>query len=225
MFFPVALNFYFIQKIITRYVDNVNIGWYYVYIVNIKEFVIMKAYILSDKDYQTDAYVRLLAQVKEALAGFEIEEKQLARGDIHYCIGCFGCWIKKPGECVISDDIANINRAMMTSDVVVTLVPVVFGQFSANIKYALDRWLPNMLPFFQTREDGSTMHPRRYESYPRQIMIGYGDDLSAEDAQLFIDISKKHRSNIDVLFDDGSNHQVIDVLQAIELKRVVGGSL
>ncbi len=185
----------------------------------------MKAYILSDKDYQTDAYVRLLAQVKEALAGFEIEEKQLGRGDIHYCVGCFGCWIKKPGECVIGDDIANINRAMMTSDVVVYLVPVVFGQFSANIKYALDRWLPNMLPFFQTRKDGSTMHPRRYESYPRQIMIGYGDDLSAEDAQLFIDITKKHRSSVNILIDDGSDSLILNELRSADHKRVVGGAL
>lgn len=185
----------------------------------------MKAYILSDMDYQTGAYTRLLAQVKEALLGFEIEEKQLGRGDIHYCVGCFGCWVKKPGECVISDDIANINRAMMNSDVVVYLVPVVFGQFSANIKYALDRWLPNMLPFFQTRKDGSTMHPRRYESYPKQIMIGYGDDLSAEDAQLFIDINKKHRSSVDVLIDDDSDSEIVETLRLTDIKRVVGGAL
>ena len=44
----------------------------------------------------------------------------------------------------------------MTSDVVVYLCPVVFGQFSANMKYAIDRWLPNMLPYFITKDDGST---------------------------------------------------------------------
>ena len=185
----------------------------------------MKAYILSDKDYQTDAYTRLLAQTKEALAGFEIEEKQLGRGDIHYCVGCFGCWIKKPGECIIKDDIADINRAMMNSDVVIYLVPVIFGQFSANIKYAIDRWLPNMLPFFETRKDGSTMHPRRYASYPRQIMIGYGDHLSSDDAQLFIDITKKHRSSVDVWIDDGSDSQIKKALESTQLKRIVGGVL
>lgn len=185
----------------------------------------MKAYILSDKDYQTDAYERLLAQVKDALTGFDIEEKQLGRGDIHYCVGCFGCWVKTPGECVMKDDISSINRAMMNSDVVVYLVPVVFGQFSANIKYALDRWLPNMLPFFETRKDGSTMHPRRYESYPRQIMIGYGDHLSADDAQLFCDISQKHRSSVDLWIDDGTDRQIKNALSAITLKRVVGGVL
>lgn len=185
----------------------------------------MRAYILSDKDYQTEAYARLLTQMKDALSGFDIEEKQLARGDIHYCTGCFGCWIKTPGECVMKDDIAVINRAMMNSDVVVYLVPVIFGQFSANIKYALDRWLPNMLPFFETRKDGSTMHPRRYESYPKQFMIGYGDYVSAEDAQLFTDITKKHRSNVDLLIDDGSSNQIKKAFETATLKRIVGGVL
>ncbi len=185
----------------------------------------MKAYILSDMDYRTEAYTRLLSEVKEALRCFEIEEKPIGRGDIHYCVGCFGCWVKTPGECLIKDDIANINRKMMNSDVVVYLVPVVFGQFSANIKYALDRWLPNMLPFFETRKDGSTTHPPRYESYPRQIMIGYGGNSDNEDAALFIDITKKHRSDVEVLIDSGVKGQVSKMFGSISLKRVCGGPL
>lgn len=185
----------------------------------------MKAYILSDKDYMTDAYSRLLSQVKNHLLHFDIEEKQIGRGDIAFCKGCFGCWVKKPGECVISDDMANINRATMNSDVVFFLSPIVFGQFSANMKYAIDRWLPNMLPFFEVRKDGSTMHPRRYESYPKQIMIGYGEHLSPEDAQLFTDITQKHRSNVTILIDDGTENQIENALGQIALRRIAGGAL
>lgn len=187
----------------------------------------MKAYILSDKDYETHAYKRLLSQLKDYLSTkhFEIEEKKLGRDDLSFCKGCFGCWVKKPGECVISDDIASINRAIMNSDVTIYLSPVVFGQFSANMKYAIDRCLPNMLPFFEVRKDGSTMHTRRYERYPRQIMIGYGDDLDAENAQLFIDITQKHRANITMLIDDGSEYQIKNALESVTLRPVVGGSL
>ncbi len=187
----------------------------------------MNAYILSDKDHETDAYARLLSQVKDYLSSkhFEIEEKRIGRDDLAFCMGCFGCWVKKPGECVIGDDMANINRAMMNSDVVIYLCPIVFGQFSANMKNAVDRWLPNMLPFFETRKDGSTMHPRRYESYPKQIMIGYADRLNAEDAQLFIDITQKHRNHMTLLIDDGSDNLIKNQLEPVTLKRVAGGTL
>ena len=117
---------------------------------------------------------------------------------------------------------ASLNSREMNSDVVVFLTPLVFGQFSANIKNAVDRWLPNMLPFFNTRKDGSTMHPPRYDDYPKQIMMGYGADISESDAQLFSDITKKHRSNVNVLIWRGNGAEMTEALENIELKRVSG---
>ena len=124
----------------------------------------------------------------------------------------------------MKDGIAEINRACMTSDVVVYLCPIVFGLFSANMKSVIDRWLPNMLPFFMTRKDGSTMHPPRYQDYPKQIFIGYGEDVSPEEVQLFQDITLKHRSNIAMIIDHGSNAEVLSALNKVELSRI-GGSL
>lgn len=184
----------------------------------------MKAYIISDQEYQTEQFEQLHSLISSYLTtrDFEIEEIQIGRNDLAFCKGCFGCWVKKPGECVISDKIAQINSTAMNSDVVVYLNPVVFGEFSANIKNAIDRWIPNMLPFFVKRPDGSTMHPPRYSSYPRQIMVGYGESLSAEDAQLFVDIIKKHRNNVDALIYRGKSADMTEALDKIELQRVDG---
>ncbi len=186
----------------------------------------MKALIFSDKDYQTEEYQSIDRLLHSFLAekGFETEEAQIGRDELSFCMGCFGCWIKKPGECVIGDSIASLNNREMNSDIVIFLSPVVFGQFSANIKNALDRWLPNMLPFFTTRKDGSTMHPPRYDSYPGQIMVGYGEALSERDGQIFTDITKKHRSNIEVLIWRGNSKETTEALGKIDLKRT-GGAL
>lgn len=181
----------------------------------------MKAYLLSDGEFATETLLRLDALVKRFLAGrgFEIAEKRLAREELAYCVGCFGCWVKTPGECVIGDGMRDINRAAMTSDVAVYLCPVVFGQFSANIKSALDRWIPNILPFFMVRPDGSTIHPARYKTNPRLVMIGYGEDLSNEDAQLFADITKNHRQNGEVLIYTGDDEQLAAELNSIPLTK------
>lgn len=186
----------------------------------------MKAFIISDKEYQTGTleHIRQLCNGYLMERDFVIEETKIGREDLTFCMGCFGCWVKKPGECVIGDAISQINRSMMNSDVVIYLSPVVFGQFSANIKNAVDRWLPNMLPFFETRPDGSTMHPPRYDDYPKQIMIGYGDALDPDDAQLFTDITKKHRTSVEVLIFQNDELEIIERLNNIELKRI-GGQL
>ncbi|MDE6419590.1 MAG: hypothetical protein K2K87_03570 [Lachnospiraceae bacterium] len=37
------------------------------------------------------------------------------QGEIHPCIGCFGCWIKTPGKCVIHDGYENTGIQMSRS--------------------------------------------------------------------------------------------------------------
>lgn len=182
----------------------------------------MNAYIISDKDYTTETFRHLNDLICSLLKekGFTIEHREIGRNEIAPCIGCFGCWVKKPGECVMKDGMAEINNKCMNSDVVVYLSPVVFGQFSANIKYAIDRWLPNMLPYFMRRPDDSTIHKARYKTYPMQFIIGYGEDISQEDAQLFVDITKKHRRNIEAFVFKGDDKEIADVFKSNKLERV-----
>ena len=186
----------------------------------------MQAYLISDGEFLSARHDELRSLISRYLQerNFEIVEKTIKRDELAFCRGCFDCWVKTPGECAMKDGIAEINRTCMQSDVVVYLCPIIFGQFSANIKSAIDRWLPNMLPFFMTRKDGSTMHPPRYKDYPKQIFIGYGEDISLEEAQLFLDISLKHRSNLDMIIDHGNDAEMLSALQEIELSRV-GGAL
>ena len=186
----------------------------------------MRAFLLSDGEFLTPRHADLQNLVSHFLSdkGFEIEKKAIARDELQFCRGCFDCWVKTPGECIMKDGIAGINRACMQSDVVVYLCPVVFGQFSANMKSAIDRWLPNMLPFFMTRKDGSTMHPPRYKDYPAQVFLGYGEHLTDEEMQLFTDINKKHRSRVNVLFDRGDDNEILSILSQVSLQRA-GGAL
>ncbi|KUO74889.1 MAG: flavodoxin [Desulfosporosinus sp. BRH_c37] len=184
----------------------------------------MKALLISDQEYPTKTYQALNDLTGKFLKhkGFDTDMIELEAENLTFCMGCFGCWIKKPGECVINDRMAQINRSVMNSDVVIYLSPIIFGQFSPNIKNIIDRSLPNMLPFFETRPDGSTMHPPRYDTYPRQIILGYGDEISDEDKQLFIDVTKKHRRNIEVLIYQETAENIVEVLNKMELGRVGG---
>ena len=66
------------------------------------------------------------------------------------------------------------------------------------------------------------MHSSRYADYPAQIFVGYGDQLSSTEMQLFTDVSKKHRSNVTVLFDKGNDDLLCAEIDNSPLRRIGG---
>lgn len=183
----------------------------------------MKAFIISDDDYKTEIYKKLSALVADFFheRNFEINQQSIKKGDLHFCIGCYGCWTKKPGECVINDAMAQINRTFNESDVVVYLSPIVFGQFSPNIKNAIDRWLPNVLPLFVKKPDGTTGHPPRYPSKPKIVVIGYDNTVSQEEAELFVNVVK-HRPGVESFVYSNEQENIAECLETVKLERMIG---
>jgi len=49
-------------------------------------------------------------------------------------MGCFGCWNKTPGTCVMKDDSAKIAKAVVNSDLLIFLTPITFGGYSSELK-------------------------------------------------------------------------------------------
>jgi len=106
-----------------------------------------------------------------AAAGWTVEDAVLRDLDIAGCHGCFGCWVRTPGECVIDDPGRDIARMAAGSDLAIWLTPVTFGGYSSHLKRAVDRMIPNLLPFFTTVE-GVTRHTLRYDKAQRLMAVG-----------------------------------------------------
>ena len=85
----------------------------------------MKALLLSDAEFKNDGYNEVTSVLYSFFEGknIKLDHIETATNELAYCTGCFGCWIKKPGECVMQDKIAQINQMSMNSDVVVYIVP------------------------------------------------------------------------------------------------------
>ncbi len=103
--------------------------------------------------------------------GWHVTDLVLREIDIAPCLGCFGCWIKTPGVCVIDDAGRDVARQMVHSDLLVYLTPLTFGGYSSELKKALDRSIPNISPFFRLVK-GEVHHVKRYARYPRMVGIG-----------------------------------------------------
>ena len=128
-------------------------------------------------------------------AGFNVQTVILNREELAPCVGCFGCWFKTPGRCVITSDAANdVASKEVNADAVVLLSQITYGGFSADIKAFLDRSIQNILPFFEIYK-GEMHHPKRYERFPVLIAVGYGNVSDAE-KQTFIRLADRNALNM-----------------------------
>ena len=72
-------------------------------------------------------------------------------GSARYCTGCFGCWLKTPGQCVIPDAYQNMGQLLSRADELLIVSRCSFGSYSSFVKNVLDRSISYVSPFFVIR--------------------------------------------------------------------------
>jgi multimeric flavodoxin WrbA len=126
----------------------------------------------------------------------EVEVMVLRNEKIAGCLGCFGCWLKTPGECVIHDAGSDLPRKVIESDFVFVLTPVTFGMYSSVLMKAMDRFAcPVLLPFF-TKINGEIHHAKRYDKYPTIVAVGVLPSLDEESETTFATLVGRNGINL-----------------------------
>ncbi len=191
----------------------------------------MKAVILDGSRRGDDG----LAAARQALAaelhdlGWQVRPFTLCELEIHHCLGCFGCWVQTPGECIIINDVAQeIAREAITSQLLVYLSPVTFGGYSSELKKAVDRLICLVSPFFALVE-GEVHHKKRYDRYPSLVGLGLVEDDDGESGQIFGQLISRNALNLHAPAhaagvirrrQEGEEVQAVvrDLLQAVEVR-------
>lgn len=127
---------------------------------------------------------------------WQVKAFALAGMDIKPCRGCFSCWAKTPGICVIKDDGQEpILRAWAEADLIAIVTPVTFGGYAPELKKAMDRILPVLLPFFK-KIRGETHHPQRYPRRRRLLAIGTQKQEDADSESVFRRLVRRNALNM-----------------------------
>ena len=146
----------------------------------------MRITILNGEPEITSAFGEYLSEVARQLAysGNAVTTLDLRELDLKGCSGCFGCWVKTPGECVKRDDSAQICRAAINADLLLLASPITMGFTTALLKRAVDQMIGLLHPNFIV-EDGEVHHRARYAHYPKfGLLLGAGSGSDAEDIEI-----------------------------------------
>ena len=108
----------------------------------------------SDTFRMTEAFLKGLCRTGEhEVCVIRVIEKKIAP-----CRGCFGCWQKMDGHCVIPDDQNEILDLYRSADVVIWSFPLYCYGMPSHLKAVLDRTIPLVKMKMRQETDGTVRH-------------------------------------------------------------------
>ena len=173
----------------------------------------------GNADPDNSAFEDYLAELAESLwrRGQDTEVLILRDVEIKRCTGCFGCWVKTPGRCVVKDGSGILCERLVGSDFLLFASPIVMGFTSGLLRRASEKLLPTILPYFRI-VDGEMRHWLRYDKYPVfGLLVEREDDTDSEDLEILEDIYSQIAKEMqsELRFLKSLNDRVEEVADAI----------
>jgi hypothetical protein len=180
----------------------------------------MKALILNGERNNESALKVVWSVLSSEIAslGWQAESVLLREKKIARCIGCFNCWVKTPGVCVIDDFGREAARMAITSDVLIFMTAVTFGGYSSELKKAIDRFSCTMLLPFFTKIQGEVHHKPRYNPLPRLLGIGVLPGPDEESESIFRALVQRNSVNLHNPVAESAIFYTSDKAESIETR-------
>ena len=156
-------------------------------------------------DLNKEEFVRIADQYKDCTIVSD-------EGTIRPCVGCFSCWNKTPGQCIVKDGYDNMGYLIHHANEVKVISRYTYGGFSSFVKNVFDRSLGYVLPHFEL-VNGESHHQKRYPEIKPYTFIFYGHNLSEEEKKNAIRYVKAVATNMrtevkDVIFEEKDKDEV-----------------
>ena len=108
----------------------------------------------SDTFRLTEAFLKgMNREDRHEVRIIDVNEKKIAP-----CRGCFGCWQRGDGHCVIDDDQNIILDAYRSADVIIWSFPLYCYGMPSHLKAVLDRTIPLLRMKMVREPDGTVQH-------------------------------------------------------------------
>ena len=159
----------------------------------------------------------ILTDLKDFQIPVEGEHKVIKpNGRIHSCAGCFGCWVKTPGECVIHDGYEATGMDMGKCAELILVSQCCYGSVSPFIKTVQDRAIAYMHPDFVLRK-GEMHHKRRYQNVISLSAYFYGEDITDAEKETARNLMQANADNFDGFVKDVCFFKTAEELEGVTL--------
>ena len=113
---------------------------------------------------------------------------------ISNCVGCYGCWTKTPGKCVIRDDAVTVYPVIAKSEKLIYVSHIKYGSYDSIMKTMLERSIPIQQAFIRIHNN-ETHHVQRAVKNKDAIIIAYGN-ISQEEKDIFTRLVARNANNM-----------------------------
>lgn len=134
-----------------------------------------------------------------------------AAPEVKHCIGCFGCWVKTPGQCIIRDRCAITPALLASSSEMIIISRLAYGGFSPAVKAVLDRSIGYIMPYFRIVND-EMHHTMRYENPFKLSAHFYGEGFDPVEQDLARQLVAANSINLGAAEHEVVFHEHIQVL-------------
>lgn len=100
------------------------------------------------------------------------------------CIGCFGCWIKTPGKCVLKDRIKDMGASLASCSELTIISKSIYGGFDSETKNIVDRSISYILPFFRNINKEQHHKPRYVQRFKLNVIIYNLSEITEDEKEL-----------------------------------------
>lgn len=138
------------------------------------------------------------------------------KGNIHNCIGCFGCWVKTPGRCVIHDGYEGTGSDMGKCAELILVSRCCYGSVSPFVKTVQDRAISYIHADFVIRK-GEMHHKQRYQNRITLSAHLYGENITDMEKETTRELLNANAVNYDGLVKSISFYKDVEELEGVIL--------
>ncbi len=173
----------------------------------------------GNPDKTNDAFDNYLNNLQTLLENdnFQVKNYLLREMNLKYCLGCWNCWLKTPGQCTIMDSSKFICREYINADFVLFASPLIMGFTSALLKKMTDKFVQLLHPYIRLVED-EVHHMKRYEKYPPiGLIYEREEDTNDEDIDILKHIYSRNAINLNtkIYFISNITESIINIKDEI----------